>query len=288
MSFHLAGVIPVAGQKLDFDMPWHDALMPLAPNYLAIERCVVECAYAGCETIWVVCADDMQPLIRHRLGESVQDPVWITRQYEHNRKDFQKPIQIYYVPINPKDVNKRDCLSWSVLHGASISHKISSGLSKWLTPSKFYVSWPYGYYPPSYVRQYRDIISSKENVMLSYQGQTVSDGEYLGFTFGVNELNKLLGEVREKSTGLWKSSGSSRERLPLQERFSYRFFGLSDVFDTLNVADSNLIEINKYWKLDNWHDYCKFISEAAEQIKKPSKHVLSYKEWNGIGVDDKK
>ena len=63
VSFHLAGIIPIAGQDLDFNMPWHDCLMPIAQNYLAVERAVVECAYAGCETIWVVCHDDMQPLI---------------------------------------------------------------------------------------------------------------------------------------------------------------------------------------------------------------------------------
>ena len=53
-NFHLAGIIPVAGQPLEFNMPWHDSLMPIAPDYLALERSVVECAYAGCETIWIV------------------------------------------------------------------------------------------------------------------------------------------------------------------------------------------------------------------------------------------
>ena len=54
-QFHLAGVVPVASQPLDFNFPWHDCCMPIAPNYLAVERAVVECAYAGCETIWIVC-----------------------------------------------------------------------------------------------------------------------------------------------------------------------------------------------------------------------------------------
>ena len=68
-NFHLAGIIPVAGQPLDFKMPWHDCMMPLNKDYLAVEHSVVECAYAGCETIWIVCHDDMQPLIRSRLGD---------------------------------------------------------------------------------------------------------------------------------------------------------------------------------------------------------------------------
>ena len=47
-SFHLAGVVPVASQPLDFKFPWHDALQPISQNYLAVEHAVVECAYAGC------------------------------------------------------------------------------------------------------------------------------------------------------------------------------------------------------------------------------------------------
>ena len=57
-SFQLAGIIPVAGQPLDFNMSWSDCLMPIAPNYTAVEASVVECAMAGCETIWIVCNDE--------------------------------------------------------------------------------------------------------------------------------------------------------------------------------------------------------------------------------------
>ena len=71
LSFHLAGIVPVAGQKLDFDFPWHDCLQPIAQNYLAVERAVVECAYAGCETIWITIGDGQEPLIRDLLGDFV-------------------------------------------------------------------------------------------------------------------------------------------------------------------------------------------------------------------------
>ena len=33
-GFHLAGIVPVAGQPLDFNMPWHDCLMPIAQSGL--------------------------------------------------------------------------------------------------------------------------------------------------------------------------------------------------------------------------------------------------------------
>ena len=37
-SFHLAGIIPTVGQPLDFNFPWHDCMVPIAADFLAIER----------------------------------------------------------------------------------------------------------------------------------------------------------------------------------------------------------------------------------------------------------
>ena len=78
-SFHLAGVVPIAGQALDFDFPWHDSMMPVGEKYLAIERAIQECAMAGCETIWVVCHMDTQAIVRERVGDWVYDPVSLGR-----------------------------------------------------------------------------------------------------------------------------------------------------------------------------------------------------------------
>ena len=40
--FSLAGIIPVAVQPLDYNFPWHDSLMPIRNDYLAVERSVYE------------------------------------------------------------------------------------------------------------------------------------------------------------------------------------------------------------------------------------------------------
>ena len=36
-GFHLAGIIPVAGQPHDFNFDWHDSLMPIAQNYIMFQ-----------------------------------------------------------------------------------------------------------------------------------------------------------------------------------------------------------------------------------------------------------
>ena len=112
-AFHLAGIVPVAGQPLDFNFDWSDCLMPLAPNYTAVERSVIECAYAGCETIWIVCNKDIQPLVKYRIGDYAEDPAYVSRKFAVNPRDHKKEVPIFYVPVHPNDRFRRDCLGSS-------------------------------------------------------------------------------------------------------------------------------------------------------------------------------
>ena len=289
-ALHLAGIIPVAGQKLDFDFPWHDCLQPIAQNYLAVERAVVECAYAGCETIWVVCHNDMQPLIRHRLGEYVQDPVYLYRTFGANTADQGRvPIPIYYVPIHPTDRDKRDCLGWSVLYGAMASYYTTKQVSKWVTPNKYYVAFPYGVYEPEVLRQHRGIISSSEPFFLSYGGKTVKDGHYLGFTFNSEDFVRFRKELRHSATGAkvpGQTTGGQmpNETLPLEKRWSARFFKLDKVFASAIIEGAEVVEIPWYYNIDNWEGLKHFLS-SGKQTSRPSKEMLSYHELNRIGEE---
>jgi hypothetical protein len=64
-------------------------LLPIAQDYTMIEAAVVECAFAGCDTIWIVCNDDISPLVRYRVGDFIQDPIYFYNNYgpdpAHNR-----------------------------------------------------------------------------------------------------------------------------------------------------------------------------------------------------------
>ena len=286
-AFHLAGVIPVAGQDLDFNMPWHDCLMPIAQDYLAVERAVVECAYAGCETIWVVCHDDMQPLIRHRLGDWVSDPVFQHRSKERFPSEHIKQIPIFYVPISVKDRDKRDCLSWSVLYGALSAYKTAHMISKWITPNKYYVSFPYGIYDPSFIQQYRKYISHKNGFYLTYNDESVINGRYLGFTFNGDTFKMLRDHLRASATGMYIKGGPGvkNETLPLEERYSARFFKLEDVFSIIEVDKKDkLFEVPWYFTVDSWEGYCYYItSKQREEVKRPNKRILNYREFNPIG-----
>ena len=261
---HLAGIIPVAAQPLDFNFPWHDCLQPIGKNYLAVERSVLECAFTGCDTIWVVCHDDMQPLIKHRLGDYVQDPVYIFREYDPgNIKENHKRIPIYYVPIHPNDRDKRDCLAWSVLHGANTSYRVSSKLSKWVVPSRYYVSFPYGVYNPSVLREKRDQIASSQPFFVSYDNRTIRDGEYLGFAFGEEEYKA--------------------EKLPLEERYSARFFSLDKVFGIGDTSGANIVCIDDYHNIDSWEGLRDYLGSDHRIYRHNT--LLTGKTFNRIGED---
>ena len=281
MKKHLAGIIPVSGLKSDFNMPWHESLMPIGPNYLAVERSVLECAYAGCDTIWIVCNDDVTPLIRYQIGELIQDPVYNYRHFEHNKSDFKRPIRIYYIPINIRDIDKRDNLAWSAIHGAKTANKILRNLSNYLAPEKFWISWPYGYYHPKIIRPFRKSIAEGD-VLACFDERTVKDNLYLGFTLRMEQINQLIVESKTRSTGYWKDPEVRKEKYSIEERFSYRNFNLKEVFKTITCHDYDKVEIDSYYDLSNWLNYCRFLSENSS-LSKPK--LLNSIEWNEVGFD---
>ena len=277
-SFHLAGIVPLAGLPLDFNMPWHDCFMPIAKDYLAVEHAVQECAMAGCETIWIVCHKDMQPLIRQRIGEWIFDPVTLYSPVNGQQK--QKRIPIFYVPIHPKDRYKRDCLGWSVLYGALTAYSISNRLSKWVIPDKYYAAFPYGMYDLEIIRANRSKFSSKKTYRLTHQGRSIKNNNYLGFTFDAEDFKACRRVIRKEGTHMRDPEG---EKLPLQERYSAKNFSLDTVFKAAIIEGE--IEIDWYHDIGSWNGYHNFMaSPESKTMERPDK--MQYREWNPIGYDE--
>lgn len=277
-AFHLAGVVPVAGPPFDFGFPWHDSMQPIAKNYLAVERSIVECAYAGCETIWVVCNDDMQPLLKHRMGDYVEDPYYLDKsQFVKYPSMHRRQIPIFYTPIHPKDRDRRDSLGWSVLHGALTAFIMSDKISKWLIPSRYYVSFPYGVYPPWVVYKHRKKISNKQPFFLTANERSIKDGEYLAFTFDAEEYKRYVRGVKESCTG-------GNKEISSKERWSSRFFGLDKIFSSAIIDKDKTLEVPWYYRIDSWEGFCRFISsEESKQVKRPGDSLFKKSLYNNIG-----
>ena len=288
-NFHLAGVIPVHKNDFSFNFEWPDSMMPIAPNLTAVERSVMECAWAGCETIWIVCNDDISPVLRHRLGELVQDPVYL-RKLDTHPSTTRKPIPIFYVPIHPKHKNKIDCFGWSIIYGALTAFKTAANMSKWLIPGRYYVSFPYSVYNPQVVREHRKQISSPKGFFLSHDGKTIKDGLKLGFTFDKDDFVKYRRVIRKEGVGLYTSPQVGlypRQKHPPGQRNTARHFTLKKVFGCATLEDANVVELEWNYGIDNWDEYVKYMaSEHQASIRRPNKLFLSYREWNEIGVDN--
>lgn len=285
---HLAGVIPIRKNDFSYKFDWPDSMMPIAENLTAIERSVMECAYAGCRTIWIVCNDDVSPLIRHRVGELVQDPVWL-RTLDPRPYKTRKPIPIYYVPISPKHRDKIDSYGWGILYGALSAFKITARFSDHFATNKYYVSFPYSTYDPSVVREHRAQIISDTGFFLRHDNKTIKDGEMLGFTFGKEDFVRFRRVCRKEGTKLYKPFDDlygPKEMLPPAERYSARFFTLDKIFGSVNINEGNVVDLAWRYDISNWEGYKSYIgSEHQNTIKRPNKLFLSPRKTPTIGLD---
>lgn len=269
-DFHLAGIVPVTGEKLDFNMPWHDSLVPIAQNYLAIEHAVYECACAGANTIWVVCKEGTTPLIRHRLGDWIFDPVEIdsiSKNPRSKQKDHIRRIPIYYVKLKPIDFERRESLGWSVLTGAINSFRMSYRVSKWLIPDKYFVSFPYGIYDVNTLRMKRRFFRNNHSYVLTHQGKSVADGLFTGFTFDRDVFVYARREIRKYKTTL------------------------DEVFKSVRMDEPREIELDWYYPIDSWENYKKYLSSehAVEKNENIANGITVFqkekykREYTGIG-----
>lgn len=281
MTLHLAGIVPIVNKPLDFRLDWHDCLMPIAPNFYAIERAVLECAYAGCKTIWIIANDDTTPLVRHRIGDFVQDPVWLGRKSKFPSQQ-RRPIPVFYVPMPTKHENKKNCISWTALYGAKTSLEIGDSISKWISPDRFYVSFPYSVYQTEILRPVRADISKDTNFALNYEGRSFKTNDMLGFTFNKEQMTKIMAMFRET-----ENSFLLGDNLLNEETFFEDNFTLDKTFGCAIIDIDEGLSVPWYYPIDSWDAYCKYMAfDDKSSIRHPGRLVMSYREWNPVGVDN--
>lgn len=275
---HLAGIVPVISQTRDFKMPWDDCLMPIAPGYLAYERAVLECAYAGCDTIWIICNDDVSPIVRKRIGDFVEDPVYLGRKTRFPDKE-RKPVSVYYLPLNIQDFYKQNCQAWAITYGALTIKDISARISKWVMSEKYYVAFPHSVYDPAIVREDRRLITTKDNYFLQ-NGKTFADGEKMGFSFGNEDLEKF----ERYFIDLENNELFSRNTEYCREYYDNRVL-LDNLSDLVILKETDKVRpVPWSHQIDTWDQYCAFLKDpVSKTLAHPGELVMSYREQRGIG-----
>ena len=281
MSFHLVGIVPVVTHPMDFAMDWDDCLMPLAPNFYAVERAVLEAAYAGCETIWIIANDDASPIIRSRMGDYIQDPVWIGRK---NRfpSETRRPIPIFYVPMPNEYAVRSYCVAWTILYGAKTALDVGMKISKWVAPKRFWVAFPHGVYDPKELRPQRLQISKDQDFLITHKGKSVSTGNLISFSFNEKQMVKATSLFEKTDLSLlWEEDLDNQKKI-YQENFS-----LDKVFNHAIIGDDNKLELDWFYQIDSWDSYCDLLSsEHRKDLKHPGRLIISYREFNPVGENN--
>ena len=285
---HLVGIgIPVAGHdKYDFNQPWPDCLMPIASGYSLIESSVVECAWAGCKSIWIVVNDNFAPIIRKKIGDWVFDPVWNNRKFDPIPHESRRRIAVFYVPVPMKHRNKRDCLSWSVIHGALTAFKLSSDMSKWTTPSKYYVSFPHSYVNPFQLRDHRKDIAGSQNVYLTCNGESIKDGHLISFTFQKDDWKEFRRVVRS-GTGMTTKGTPDNPGTMLHQKKDLLLVGfrLQSVCTT-DLEESKELPITDFFNIRSWEEYTQAhicLSHPYHKETEVCAHTITY---NKVAEDE--
>jgi len=274
---HIAGVIPVANLKTEHATIVPSILLQVDPGFTAIQKSVFECALAGCKTIWIVANQDLAPLIKKVVGDYVQDPVYYNRNMSKFHSELRREIPIYYVPISLKDCDKRDSYGWSVIHGVNSAWWVGVKISKWLTPDKYFVSFPMAAYNIYSLREYRKQIADKKgNFFLTYDDKTVKDNLPLSFTLTGEDCIKCRRMINKTTTREYlpplEGEKYPSRKLPLDQRWSARKFDFSQVFRALDTKSATKIKLDWFYDLSSWEEYRKFLG-SEHQIEKPYKSL---------------
>ena len=285
MSIHLSGIIPIANYETELHTSFPELLLPASDGFNLIQKSVHECALAGCNTIWIVANDDMAPIIRKTVGDWVYDPVYYKRDMESKfYSQLRKEVPIYYVGIKPKDQDKRDSYGWSILEGIHAAYMTSYKISKWLTPEKYYISFPFGVFDIYFIRQHRKLIRDKnKNLFFKYNGLSVADNQYLPFTMTGEDFKLCRRAINKKTTRGYlpplPDQQYPSQKLPLQERWSARHFTLSDIYEPLITMPHESVDLEWHYNISSWQNYVEYISSGnlinkpLDDLTRPRQHV---------------
>ena len=189
--------------------------------------------------------------------------------------ELRREIPIYYVPVSLKDCDKRDSYGWSVIHGVNSAWWVGVKISKWLTPDKYFVSFPMAAYDIYSLREYRkQIADKKSNFFLTHKNKTVKGNLPLSFTLTGDDCIKCRRQINKTTTREYlpplEGEKYPSQKLPLDQRWSARKFDFSQVFEALDIKSATKVKLEWFYDLSSWQEYRNFLG-SEHQIEKPYK-----------------
>lgn len=257
----MVGIVPLAKKGSIYNKLWDDGFIDVRANLNAVQAAILDCASAGCSSIWVNADYEQIPLLKRMVGSWVEDPVYFHRSLDPWPGTSKKYIPIFYSWNHQKDVGRRDSYGWGILNAATVSVFVNKNISKHIIPELFYVSFPFAVTDIWQSSENRLKIKKSNRFCYEFKGETILDNKLLSFAFNRQDLLDARKNVRTKGTGVFirgREFGSPGfgEKLPKEERWSGRFFNLSDIFSFLKKEDFDAKEEAKiYYPIDTWEGY---------------------------------
>ena len=159
-----------------------------------------------------------------------------------------------------------------MLYGANSAYFVSKRVRRWVVQDQYYVSFPWGVYPPDILRPHRKIISSDKKVFLTFGGGSIKEGQYMGFTFDAEDFFMLRDKFKEQ----YKITKKDVQKIRLNELFCF-----------LDLEDRQKIICPWYYGIDNWKDYSIYIgSRECENLPSISNFILKRKLLNKMAMEE--
>jgi len=256
-KLHIAGIVPLLDKdtKIKIDFPKH--CLQIGERLTVIEYCLSEIAHMGCKSVWIICNDAHMNLIKSKIGN------WI--KTDLLKKTINREIPVFYIPIQPKHYELRQCLAWNILYGSIVSYQIMNRISKWLLPDKFYVSFPFSIYDYSKINldnKHKKYICNYNLYLKTPKGKTIKNGYKIGFTFNLLQSFKYR-KILEQYVRKYRI-----ECLQKQQKFKYFDVGLEKIFGYDIIEREDLIgKVSWFHRLDNWNSYINFLKEHGNDLK---------------------
>jgi len=229
----------------------------------------MECAKVGCSSIWITVDPENAALVQKLTGEYMLDPSSILKRgrWALDPASFFLYIPIFLVPTQARDMGIRDCFGMSIITAAHAAKHVNSSLSKHFQPDRFYVSFPQGIYDVNELNHHRVHLKTSKSFCIKYEGKTVKDNLLLGFTATPEELRECEKHVRKVSTiKVFKAEDGTIKRLPISERYSGRYFDLSEVLKHVILDEGHEYEVDWYYNIDNWEGYRDYLTSGNKMI----------------------
>ena len=164
---------------------------------------------------------------------------------------------------------------------------ISYRISKWVIPQKYYVSFPHSIHDIYQLRADRLAIShTRKNYFLTHEGKTIKDGLPISFSMRGKDFINCRRRINELTTRTYEppKEGETYEdmmKLPLEERWSARWFDLETIFEKVSEEEAAYNEVEWYHDLTTWEGYRTYLG-SRNAIVRPEDHLTKPHQLNRL------